>query len=69
MTSDPTRLALRRSFDVYYRDRDRTARMDRLHATLIPAGGLVFDIGAHVGDRTGSFLRLGAKVMARWICM
>ena len=38
--------------------------MDRLHAALVGPGALVFDIGAHVGDRTGSFLRLGASVVA-----
>ncbi|SFE48886.1 FkbM family methyltransferase [Roseivivax sediminis] len=56
--------ALGRSLDVYYRDMDRTARMDRLHARLVAPGALVFDIGAHVGDRTGSFLRRGARVVA-----
>ena len=56
--------AIGRSFDVYYRDGARTARMDRLHAQLVPPNALAFDIGAHVGDRTGSFLRLGAKVVA-----
>lgn len=55
--------ALKRSFDVYYRDRARTARMDALNAQFIPKNGLAFDIGAHVGDRTGSFLRLGARVV------
>ena len=53
-----------RSFDIYYRDQARTARMDRLHQQLVPDCALVFDIGAHVGDRTGSFLRLGATVVA-----
>lgn len=38
--------------------------MDALHAQFLPGGGLAFDIGAHVGDRTGSFLRLGASVVA-----
>ncbi|MEM0947965.1 MAG: FkbM family methyltransferase [Pseudomonadota bacterium] len=55
---------LRRSFDIYYRDRARTARMDRLNAAFVKPGSLVFDIGAHVGDRTGSYLRLGARVVA-----
>lgn len=54
---------LRRSFDVYYRDAERTARMDTLNAQFIRPGALAFDIGAHVGDRTGSFLRLGARVV------
>jgi len=55
---------LRRSFDIYYRDKARTARMDRLNAAFIGPGARVFDIGAHVGDRTGSFLRLGAEIVA-----
>jgi FkbM family methyltransferase len=55
---------IRRSFDIYYRDHKRTARMDRLNAIFVRPGDLVFDIGAHVGDRTGSFLRIGAKVVA-----
>ncbi|MEM6382647.1 MAG: FkbM family methyltransferase [Pseudomonadota bacterium] len=38
--------------------------MDALHAQLVRPGQLVFDIGAHVGDRTGSFVRLGARVVA-----
>ena len=53
-----------RSLDVYYRDTARTQRMDRLNADFVAKGALVFDIGAHVGDRTGSFLRLGASVVA-----
>ncbi|MEX3015453.1 FkbM family methyltransferase [Gymnodinialimonas hymeniacidonis] len=56
--------ALRRSFDIYYRDAARTKRMDRLNAQFVQDGDLAFDIGAHVGDRTGSFLRLGARVVA-----
>ena len=38
--------------------------MDRLNAGFCPRGGLVFDIGAHVGDRVASFRRLGARVVA-----
>jgi FkbM family methyltransferase len=60
----PLVAAIGRSLNIYYRDTARTARMDRLHALLVPSGALVFDIGAHVGDRTGSFLRHGAKVVA-----
>ena len=58
------RAALKRSLDVYYRDRARTARMDRLNAQVVRDGCLAFDIGAHVGDRTASFRRLGARVVA-----
>lgn len=56
--------ALRRSFDIYYCDAARTRRMDRLHAAVLRPGDLAFDIGAHLGDRTASFLRLGATVVA-----
>lgn len=52
-----------RSLDIYYRDHGRSARMDALHRALVPEGALVFDIGAHLGDRTGSFLRQGARVV------
>ena len=41
-----------------------TAAMDALYARFVRAGDLAFDIGAHVGDRTGSFRRLGARVVA-----
>jgi FkbM family methyltransferase len=38
--------------------------MDRLYAGLVQRGDLVFDVGAHVGDRVASFRRLGARVVA-----
>jgi len=38
--------------------------MDRLHRGFVRQGDLVFDIGAHVGDRVASFRRLGARVVA-----
>lgn len=38
--------------------------MDALYRTFIEPGDLVFDIGAHVGDRVSSFRRLGARVIA-----
>lgn len=59
-----TTKAIARSLDIYYRDTARTERMDRLNATLIRPGQLAFDIGAHVGDRTASYCRLGASVVA-----
>jgi FkbM family methyltransferase len=38
--------------------------MDRLHSVLVRRGDLVFDVGAHVGDRVASFRRLGARIVA-----
>ena len=38
--------------------------MDRLYGGLVQRRDLVFDIGAHVGDRVASFRRLGARVVA-----
>lgn len=58
------RSGIARSLDVYYRDGVRTQRMDALNRQFVRAGDLVFDIGAHVGDRTASFLRLGAHVVS-----
>ncbi len=53
-----------RSLRIYYADRHRHAAMDRLYARFMAAGDLVFDVGAHVGDRTASFRRLGCRVVA-----
>ncbi len=53
-----------RSLRIYHgRDAPRAA-MDALYARFMGAGDLVFDIGAHVGDRVSSFRRLGARVVA-----
>ena len=38
--------------------------MDRLYWQFVQPGDLVFDVGAHVGDRVGAFRRLGARVVA-----
>jgi FkbM family methyltransferase len=64
LRADPAFAALARSLDVYYGDAARDAAMDALYAHFVRAGDLAFDIGAHVGDRTGSFRRLGARVVA-----
>jgi membrane glycosyltransferase len=53
-----------RSLHTYYGSRERRADMDRLHRMFIQPGDLVFDVGAHVGDRIASFRRLGAWVVA-----
>ena len=38
--------------------------MDRLYGGFVNRGDLVFDIGAHVGDRIAAFRRLGARIVA-----
>lgn len=53
-----------RSLRIYHGDRGHRVAMDRLYGTFLKPGDLVFDIGAHVGDRVGSFRRLGARVVA-----
>ena len=53
-----------RSLRIYYGNRAHAAAMDRLYGQFIREGDLVFDIGAHVGDRVASFCRLGARVIA-----
>jgi FkbM family methyltransferase len=64
LLSDPTNSALRRSLEVYYGDPARDGAMDTLYATFLKPGDLAFDIGSHVGDRIGSFRRVGARVVA-----
>jgi FkbM family methyltransferase len=53
-----------RSLRIYYGDRHRAAAMDRLYGRFVRRGDLVFDVGAHVGDRIAAFRRLGARVVA-----
>jgi FkbM family methyltransferase len=53
-----------RSLRIYYGDRKRTNAMDQLYRRFVQPGDLVFDIGAHVGDRVAAFRRLGARVVA-----
>lgn len=64
LAADPAFATLRRSFEVYYGDPAHEDAMAALYARFVPAGGLAFDIGAHVGDRIGAFRRLGARVVA-----
>jgi FkbM family methyltransferase len=64
LRNDPAFAPLARSFDVYYGDARRDAAMDTLYARFVKPGDLAFDVGSHVGDRIGSFRRLGARVVA-----
>jgi len=57
-------LGIARSLRIYYGDRQHGPAMDRLYCEFVRSGDLVFDIGAHVGDRIAAFRRLGARVVA-----
>jgi FkbM family methyltransferase len=64
LRANPAFAALHRSLDVYYGAPGRDAAMDALYARFVRPDALAFDIGSHVGDRIGSFRRLGARVVA-----
>jgi len=64
LKADPAAASLRRSLDFYWGNAERDAAMDAFHARLVGPRDLVFDIGAHVGDRVASYRRLGARVIA-----
>jgi FkbM family methyltransferase len=53
-----------RSLRIYYGDRRRSAAMLDLYDEFVRPGDIVFDIGAHVGDRVRTLRRLGARVIA-----
>ncbi|MEQ9399046.1 MAG: FkbM family methyltransferase [Longimicrobiales bacterium] len=52
-----------RSLVVYGRP-GRQRGLRRFYAPFVGPGDLVFDVGAHVGDRTAAFAALGARVVA-----
>lgn len=56
-------LGLLRSLVVYWRP-GRQRGLRRLYAPFVEPGDLVFDVGAHMGDRTAAFAGLGARVVA-----
>lgn len=53
-----------RSLRIYYGDGERSRAMQRLYGAFVRHGDIVFDVGAHVGDRVRAFRRLGARVIA-----
>lgn len=56
--------AILRSLRLYYGDQPRRAAMAALYARFVTPGDLVFDVGAHVGDRVAAVRKLGARVVA-----
>jgi FkbM family methyltransferase len=57
-------LGLLRSLAIYHAIPLRQRRLRRLYAEFIGPGDLVFDIGAHVGNRVRAFVSLGCRVVA-----
>src|SRR3954471_276207 len=53
-----------RSLRIYYGNQRHGPAMRRMYAQFVQPGDLVFDIGAHVGDRIAAFRRLGTRVVA-----
>ena len=56
-------LGLVRSLIIYWRP-GRQRGLRELYRPFVAEGDLVFDVGAHLGDRTHAFRRLGARVVA-----
>jgi FkbM family methyltransferase len=56
-------LGIVRSLVVYWRP-GRQGALRRLYAGFVGEGDLVFDVGAHLGDRAAAFASLGARVVA-----
>jgi FkbM family methyltransferase len=58
-----TARAIAASLRTYYAP-GRAVALDAFHARFLGPGDLGFDVGAHVGDRSASFRRLGARAVA-----
>ncbi len=56
-------LGLLRSLAIYWRP-GRQSGLRRLYTPFVGPDDLVFDVGAHLGDRTAAFVGLGARVVA-----
>jgi FkbM family methyltransferase len=57
-------LGLARSVAMYHAIPWRRRRMRRLYAGFVGRGDLVFDVGAHAGNRAAAFAQLGCRVIA-----
>lgn len=55
--------AIGRSLRIYHAP-ERRPVLDAFYARFLNPGDLAFDVGTHVGDRSASFARLGARVVA-----
>lgn len=59
----PYARAIGRSLRIYHAP-GRDAVLDFFYRRFLDPGDVAFDVGAHVGDRSASFCRLGAHVVA-----
>jgi len=57
-------IGIARSIAIYHGQPWKRRRARALYGQFVGPGDLCFDIGAHVGDRVGYFLGLGARVVA-----
>jgi FkbM family methyltransferase len=57
-------VGIARSVAIYHAIPLRQRRMRRLYAGFVKPGDLVFDIGAHAGNRVRGFAALGCRVVA-----
>jgi len=57
-------LGFARSLAIYHAIPLRQRRLRRFYAAFVGAGALVFDIGAHAGNRACAFAALGCRVVA-----
>ena len=55
---------LARSLAIYHGIPLRQRRLRRLYSQFVKLGDLVFDVGAHAGNRTRAFAALGCRVVA-----
>ena len=57
-------IGLLRSFLLYHVIPRRQARLRQLYTQFVSSGDLVFDVGAHAGNRTRAFATIGCHVIA-----
>src|SRR3954463_9720964 len=57
-------IGMARSVAIYHAIPWRQRGMRRLYTGFVKTGDLVFDIGAHAGNRTRAFAALGCRVVA-----
>ena len=57
-------IGLTRSLAIYHAIPFRQGRMRRLYRTFVQPGDLVFDIGAHAGNRARGLAAVGCRVVA-----